>query len=46
LVKFFERIAEGFMPYGPMMAHAWVANKDFKLYHDRHTSKTLASLIG
>ena len=34
------------MPYGPMMAHAWVANADFKLYNDRHTSKTLASLIG
>jgi hypothetical protein len=46
LVKFFERVAEGLMPYGPLMAHEWVANKDFKLYNDRHTSKTLASLIG
>jgi hypothetical protein len=46
LAKFFERVAEGLMPYGPIMAHAWVANNDFQFYDDLHTSKTLASLIG
>jgi len=25
------------MPYGPMMGHAWVANKDFALYKDTAT---------